>query len=104
MAEAKKVLLINSHLTYPNWTEGTLNNAFYQAAKDFFTSTSIEVLETTIEDGYNSQEEVQKHLEADIVILQMPVNWFGAPWRAITVLIFSEEVTLPKTLKTILHI
>src|SRR6478735_11409663 len=80
MAQARKVLLINSHLTYPNWTEGTLNNAFYQAAKDFFTSTSIEVLETTIEDGYNPQEEVQKHLEADIVILQMPVNWFGAPW------------------------
>lgn len=80
MAQAKKVLLINSHLTYPNWTEGTLNNAFYQAAKDFFTSASLEVLETTIEDGYNPEEEVQKHLEADIVILQMPVNWFGAPW------------------------
>ncbi|MEO6732781.1 MAG: NAD(P)H-dependent oxidoreductase [Ferruginibacter sp.] len=80
MAEAKKVLLINSHLTYPNWTEGTLNNAFYQVAKDFFTSKSFEVLETIIEDGYNPEEEVQKHLEADIVILQMPVNWFGAPW------------------------
>jgi NADPH dehydrogenase (quinone) len=80
MALVKKVLLINSHLTYPNWTEGTLNNAFFQAAKDFFTSTSIEVLETTIEDGYDPEEEVQKHLEADIVILQMPVNWFGAPW------------------------
>ena len=80
MAETKKVLLINSHLTYPNWTEGTLNNSFYQSAKDFFTSKSFDVLETTIEDGYNPEEEVQKHLEADIVILQMPVNWFGAPW------------------------
>ena len=80
MAQAKKVLLINSHLTYPNWTEGTLNNAFYQVAKDFFKSTGLDVLETTIEDGYNPEEEVRKHLEADIVVLQMPVNWFGAPW------------------------
>lgn len=80
MLETKKVLLINSHFTYPNWSEGTLNNSFYQSAKDFFTSTSFDVLETIIEDGYKLEEEVQKHLEADIVILQMPVNWFGAPW------------------------
>lgn len=80
MAETKKVLLINSHLTYPNWTEGKLNNTFYQIAKDFFEAQSFEVLETVIEDGYTPEEEEKKHLEADIVILQMPVNWFGAPW------------------------
>ena len=80
MSESKKVLLINTHLTYPNWTEGALNNAFFQAAKDFFTSKSFEILETTVEDGYVPAEEEKKHLDADIVILQMPVNWFGAPW------------------------
>ena len=80
MTKEKKVLLINAHLTYPNWTEGKLNNSFYQIAKDFFTAQSFEVLETTIEDGYNPEEEEKKHLEADIVVLQMPVNWFGAPW------------------------
>jgi len=80
MTKDKKVLLINAHLTYPNWTEGKLNNSFYQIAKDFFVSHSFEVLETTIEDGYNPEEEEKKHLEADIVVLQMPVNWFGAPW------------------------
>lgn len=80
MADTKKVLLINAHLTYPNWTEGTLNNAFFQVAKDFFQAQSFEVLETTIEDGYQPEEEEKKHLEADLVILQMPVNWFGAPW------------------------
>ena len=80
MTKAKKVLLINTHLTYPNWTEGTLNNSFFKIAKDFFSSKSFEVLETTIEDGYKPDEEERKHLEADIVILQMPVNWFGAPW------------------------
>ena len=80
MTKTKKVLLINTHLTYPNWTEGTLNNTFFKIAKDFFASKSFEVLETTVEDGYQAAEEEQKHLEADIVILQMPVNWFGAPW------------------------
>ena len=80
MADTKKVLIINAHLTYPNWTEGKLNDAFFQSAKDFFTTKSYEVIETTIEDGYNPEEEEQKHLAADIVILQMPVNWFGAPW------------------------
>ena len=80
MAETKKVLLINTHLTYPNWTEGTLNNSFIQKAKDFFESKGFEVLETKVEDGYNADEEVEKHLQADIVILQTPLNWFGAPW------------------------
>ncbi len=80
MKKTKKVLLINTHLTYPNWTEGTLNNSFIQKAKDFFEAKDFEILETKIEEGYNADEEVEKHLEADIVMLQTPVNWFGAPW------------------------
>ena len=80
MNSAKKILLINTHLTYPNWSEGKLNNAFHQKAKEFFLSKGFEVLETKIEDGYNVDEEVEKHLEANIIILQTPINWFGAPW------------------------
>lgn len=76
----KKVLLINTHLTYPNWSEGTLNNAFFKKAEDFFTIKDYEVLETQVEAGYDAEEEVEKHLQADIIILQTPVNWFGAPW------------------------
>jgi modulator of drug activity B len=75
-----KVLLIDTHLTYANWTEGRLNNSFYQIAKDFFLSKLFEVLETKVESGYKPDEEERKHLEADIVILQTPINWFGAPW------------------------
>jgi modulator of drug activity B len=80
MTATKKVLLINTHLTYPNWTEGTLNNSFFKVAKDLFEANAYEVLETIIEDGYQPDEEVKKHVEADIVILQTPINWFGAPW------------------------
>lgn len=76
----KKVLLINTHLTYPNWSEGKLNDAFHQKAKEFFLAKGFEVLETKVEAGYDANEEVEKHLEADIIILQTPINWFGAPW------------------------
>lgn len=76
----KKVLLIDTHLKYPNWTEGTLNKAFYDSAKSFFTAHNFEVLETKVEQGYHAEEEIQKHLDADFVILQTPINWFGAPW------------------------
>ena len=36
MTTTKKVLLIITHLNYPNWSEGTLNNSFYESAKEFF--------------------------------------------------------------------
>ena len=80
MKSNKKVLLINTHLNYPNWSEGLLNDAFHQKAKELFLSKGFEVLETKVEDGYNADEEVEKHLEADFIILQTPINWFGAPW------------------------
>ncbi|TDX83224.1 NAD(P)H-dependent oxidoreductase [Epilithonimonas xixisoli] len=80
MKSNKKVLLINTHLKYPNWSEGLLNDAFHQKAKEFFLFKGFEVLETKVEDGYDAEKEVGKHLEADFIILQTPINWFGAPW------------------------
>lgn len=79
-SHTKTVLLINTHLTYPGWSEGKLNASFYNVAKEFFISKNYKVLETKVEDGYNPDEEVEKHLQADIVILQTPVNWENAPW------------------------
>jgi modulator of drug activity B len=58
----KTVLLINAHFTYPGWSEGKLNKAFFDEARKFFQSQSYKVLETKIEDGYNADEEVEKHL------------------------------------------
>lgn len=78
--KTKTVLLINAHLKYPGLSEGKLNSSFYDVAKNFFISNSYKVLETKISDGYNIEEEVEKHLEADIIILQTPVNWESTPW------------------------
>lgn len=80
MKANQKVLLINTHLTYPGWTEGKLNDSFIEVAKNFFLTKGFEVLETNVETGYTPEEEVAKHLAASIVILQTPINWFGAPW------------------------
>lgn len=51
-----------------------------QLAKDFFVERGHEVIETFVERGYTPQEELEKHVAADLVILQTPVNWFSAPW------------------------
>ena len=75
-----KTLIINAHLTYPGWSEGKLNLTFMEAAKAFFVEHGHQVIETFVERGYAPDEEVQKHVSADLVILQTPVNWFGAPW------------------------
>lgn len=76
----KTVLLLNAHLTYKGLSEGKLNSAFYDKAKEFFLSQNFKVLETKIEAGYNVEEEVEKHMQADIIVLQTPVNWENTPW------------------------
>lgn len=75
-----KILIINAHLTYHGWSEGKLNQTFMEVAKSFFEERGDEVATTAVEQGYDPEEEVQKHLMADLVILQTPVNWFSAPW------------------------
>lgn len=78
--DQKTVLLLNAHLNYPGLSEGKLNKAFYDKAKAFFISQNFKVLETKIEAGYNVEEEVEKHMKADIIVLQTPVNWENTPW------------------------
>jgi hypothetical protein len=75
-----KILSINTHLTYPGWSEGKLNLTFMNLAKAFFVERGYPVAETFVERGYDPEEEVKKHAAADLVILQTPVNWFSAPW------------------------
>jgi len=78
--QPKTVLLINAHLIISGRTLGKLNASFYNVARNFFQSNSYRVLETKISDGYNIDEEVQKIMQADIVILQTPINWESTPW------------------------
>ncbi|SMH51033.1 modulator of drug activity B [Rathayibacter oskolensis] len=75
-----RIHIISAHLTYPGWTEGALNRAMADRATKHLRAGGHDVTETRVEDGYDPEAEVQRHLEADLVILQTPINWFGAPW------------------------
>ena len=77
---AKKVLVINAHQNYPGISEGRLNRTLVGVIKEELEKKGYEVRQTTIEQGYTVEDEVQKHLWADIIITQSPVFWFGAPW------------------------
>ena len=76
----EKVLIINSHQYYEGLSEGKLNKTIASVIKEEMEGKNCEVRQSHIEQGYDIDEEVQKHLWADIIITQSPVYWFGMPW------------------------
>lgn len=76
----KNVLIINAHQRYEGISTGRLNSSVVEQLKQEMEKRGSEVRLTHIEQGYDIDEEVQKHLWADVIITQSPVYWFGAPW------------------------
>jgi modulator of drug activity B len=76
----KKVLLINAHQVYEGISSGGLNNMVAGVIREEMVKRGFDVQQTEIEKGYDINAEVQKHLWADLIILQSPVYWFGTPW------------------------
>jgi len=76
----KKVLIINAHQFYEGFAKGELNKTMADVIKEEMEAKDCEVNLTYIEKGYDINEEVEKHLWADIIITQSPVYWFGTPW------------------------
>ena len=76
----KKVLVINAHQFYEGFAEGKLNKTMTDVIMETMKANGYEVKHTNIEKGYDINEEVEKHLWADIIISQSPVYWFGTPW------------------------
>lgn len=74
------ILLINTHLPYPGWSEGKLNASAQAAAREFFEGRGDNVAETHVASGYDAAEEEKKFLAADAIVVHMPANWFSAPW------------------------
>jgi modulator of drug activity B len=77
----KKVLIINAHQYYP-FSEGKLNQALIDKMDTLLKSKGYEVKHSNVMHEYNPASEVEKHLWADAVIMQSPVNWMGLPWMA----------------------
>ncbi|MFH2395302.1 NAD(P)H-dependent oxidoreductase [Raoultella ornithinolytica] len=76
----KNVLIINAHQFYEGISSGSLNKALVGVIQEEMEKRGYTVKLTDIERGYNINEEVEKHLWADIIITQSPVYWFSTPW------------------------
>ncbi len=76
----KNILIINAHQFYEGFSEGELNSTMTNTAQETMENMGCDVQLTYIEKGYNIDQEVEKHLWADLIITQSPVYWFGAPW------------------------
>ena len=76
----KNVLIINAHQFVEGISPGRLNKTMVEVISEEMVNRGYEVRQTVIEQGYDVDAEVDKHVWADIIILQAPVYWFGAPW------------------------
>ncbi|AXI84474.1 NAD(P)H-dependent oxidoreductase [Xylella taiwanensis] len=76
----KNLLLINAHQLYETISPGRLNRSLAGIIKEDMEKRGYKVRQTDIESGYDTDTEVQNHVWADLIILQAPVFWFGAPW------------------------
>ncbi|MGB3751506.1 MAG: NAD(P)H-dependent oxidoreductase [Arcobacteraceae bacterium] len=78
----KNVLIINGHQKYEGFADGNLTKDYINKATDFFTENSFNVKHTNVEEAYTVNEEIDKLLWADIILLQYPVYWMSLPWMA----------------------
>lgn len=75
----KKVLIINTHKEY-EYSPWKLTKSIIKKASDIFSEGWFEVKHTNMEWSYDVNEEIEKHLWADFVFVQIPVNWMGVSW------------------------
>lgn len=75
----KNILLLNGSKKFGN-SEGRLSATLHNVAKESLESLGLKVLETHIDKGYEIESEVQKLLDSDVWIYQMPGWWMGEPW------------------------
>ncbi|AIR69603.1 NAD(P)H-dependent oxidoreductase [Dickeya fangzhongdai] len=73
------VLIINAGKSFGH-SKGELNRTLTDVAASFLRDKGRHVRITTVDDGYDIEQEVQNFLWADAVIYQMPGWWMGAPW------------------------
>ena len=77
----KNVFIINAHHQYP-FSQGKLNAAMVDKATTHLVSKGYQVKTSMTQqvDSCNVDEEIEKHMWADVVLLQSPVNWMEMPW------------------------
>lgn len=74
-----KIFIIDAGKTFAH-SKGELNHTLTEVAASFLRDAGHQVVVTVVDDGYVVADEVQKYLDADTVIYQMPGWWMGEPW------------------------
>lgn len=74
-----KIFMINAHQPYP-FSEGRLNRSLVERATEFLQGRGYELKHTNMIDEFDVDEEIEKHVWADTLLIQSPVNWMGVPW------------------------
>jgi modulator of drug activity B len=87
----KNIFIISGKQEFAH-SGGKLNQLLVDTTENFLKAEGINIQKTTIIDGYNVEEEVNKYLLADVVIYQFPVWWMQTPWR---VKKYCDEVLIP---------
>ncbi|MDA3967277.1 MULTISPECIES: NAD(P)H-dependent oxidoreductase [Helicobacter] len=75
----KNILLLNGSKSFGH-SGGKLNDTLHNVAKETLESLGLNVSETRIDKGYDIESEVQKILDSEAIIYQMPGWWMGEPW------------------------
>ncbi|HEY6527599.1 MAG TPA: NAD(P)H-dependent oxidoreductase [Cellvibrionaceae bacterium] len=75
-----KILIIDARQPIEGMSEGKLNAHIASFICEHLKTRGHDIRTTEIVEGYKVEEEVEKHLWADIIITQSPVYWFGNPW------------------------
>ncbi|MBW5811770.1 NAD(P)H-dependent oxidoreductase [Yersinia kristensenii] len=73
------VLIINAMKEFAH-SKGALNLTLTNVAADFLQENDHQVKITTVDQGYDIENEIENYLWADTVIYQMPGWWMGEPW------------------------
>ena len=72
------VFLINAHEPgFGSYSPGRLNRSLFDKAHDFCDRRGFNVRTTHSAEPWNSDEEIEKHLWCDYLLIQSPVNWMG---------------------------
>jgi len=75
----KHIFIINAHEAY-EFSKGELNRSLIERLQGLLPKDDFEIKTTTMKDDYNIEDEIAKHQWADIIVVQMPVNWMATPW------------------------
>ncbi len=74
------IYIINTHVAYSS-SPGRLNRSLVEHMESYWKKQGHEVRVTYIDEGWDVDTEVDQHVWADLVVLQIPVNWMGVPWK-----------------------